>query len=63
MMYVDKDTLDIVSRDFLLKKHNKAKAKGQELTQSDLDAMNAAFVVDLGGDIQTGKAVLVGDEY
>jgi hypothetical protein len=61
--YVDLDTLQIVTQAFLSKKYARPKVKGQELSDTDLEKMNAARVVDNGGDIRTGNAVLVDNAY
>lgn len=65
MMYVDLDTLKIVSHQFLQRKHA-VYNREREFTADELAAMNAAPLtepVTPSGDIATGKAVLVNGVY
>jgi hypothetical protein len=61
-MYVDLDSMDIVSHVFLQRKH--LRYKNVDFNADDLLAMNAATLTEGGtGDKATGKAVLVGQVY
>lgn len=56
-MYVDLDTMDVVSRDQILKKFGGTKKKGELLTTTDLVMGNAAMLSEVTtGEVFTGKA-------
>lgn len=64
LSYVDLDTMEVCSRDFLLKKHSMAKGKGVPLSADDLEVMNAAVIDETSsGDIATGNAILNNGVY
>ena len=57
-MYVDRNSLEILSRDRLLKKNGLIKKKGAPLSSEDISLVNAAELDDSAtGDVQTGKAI------
>lgn len=62
-MYVDLDTLDIVSQGFLQRKH--ATYKTGIFTEEELAGINAALLVEpqTTGEVATGKAVKQGNQY
>lgn len=61
--YVDLDTLDIVSHQFLQRKHSTYKRV--DFTAEELLDMNASFLNEplIAGDVKTGKAVLNNGRY
>lgn len=63
MNYVDLDTLDIVSHNFLQRKHSAYKRI--DFTSEELSGMNAAVLYEpqIAGEVKTGKAVLNNDKY
>jgi hypothetical protein len=60
-LYVDLSTMEICSKDSLLKKHKKGKGEGFDLSPQDLIDMNAAVLGEgqTVGSEATGKAVMV----